>query len=133
MRPNPTAASRAGRRKLLHAQQQSDPRGTGYLAWMMRLRGMGEATAYIEEHAHPRLWKLLAEAALEALDFSVAEKAYVNIGDYPGIQYVKRISGLGDRMKQRAEVAAYFQRFEEAEAILREIDRKDLANELRIR
>jgi hypothetical protein len=32
-------------RKLLHAQQQSDPRGTGYLAWMMRLRGMGEATA----------------------------------------------------------------------------------------
>mmetsp|Transcript_6986 Transcript_6986/g.14069 ORF Transcript_6986/g.14069 Transcript_6986/m.14069 type:complete len:1248 (+) Transcript_6986:71-3814(+) len=95
--------------------------------------GLAEATAYIEEHSHPRLWKLLGEAALEALDFAVAEKAFVNIGDYPGIQYVKRLSGLGEKMKQRAEVAAYFQRFDEAEAILREIDRKDLANDLRIR
>jgi len=95
--------------------------------------GLTEATAYIEQHAHPRLWRLLAEAALEALELQVAEKAFVNVGDYPGIQYVKRLSGLGERMKQRAEVAAYFQRFDEAEAILREIDRKDLANELRIR
>ena len=36
-------------------------------------------------------------------------------------------------MKQRAEVAAFFQRFDEAEAIYREIDRKDLANDLRVR
>lgn len=95
--------------------------------------GLAEAKTYIEEHAHPRLWRLLGEAALEALDFGVAEKAFVNVGDYPGIQYVKRLSGLGDGMKQKAEVAAYFQRFDEAESILREIDRKDLANELRIR
>lgn len=72
--------------------------------------GLAEATAYIEQHAHPRLWRLLAEAALEALELQVAEKAFVNVGDYPGIQYVKRLSGLGERMKQRAEVAAYFQR-----------------------
>ena len=95
--------------------------------------GLSEATLFIDQHPHPRLWRLLAEAALETLDFSAAEKAFVNIGDYPGIQYVKRLSGLGDKMKQRAEVAAYFQRFDEAEAILREIDRKDLAKDLRIR
>jgi hypothetical protein len=36
-------------------------------------------------------------------------------------------------MKQKAEVSAYFKRFDEAEAIYREIDRKDLAIELRMR
>ncbi len=34
-------------------------------------------------------------------------------------------------MKQKAEVAAYFKRFDEAETIYREIDRKDLAIDLR--
>jgi len=95
--------------------------------------GLGEAFSYIEEHPHPRLYKLIAEAALEALDFGVAEKAFVSISDFQGIQYVKKLATLGDRMKQRAEVAAFFQRFDEAEAIYREIDRKDLANDLRVR
>jgi WD repeat-containing protein 35 len=36
-------------------------------------------------------------------------------------------------MKQKAEVAAYFKRFDEAESVYREIDRKDLAIELRMR
>lgn len=36
-------------------------------------------------------------------------------------------------MKQKAEVAAYFKRFNEAENLYREIDRKDLAIELRMR
>lgn len=36
-------------------------------------------------------------------------------------------------MKQRAEVAVYFKRFDEAESIYRDIDRKDLAIELRTR
>lgn len=36
-------------------------------------------------------------------------------------------------MKQKAEVAAYFKRFDEAESIYRDIDRKDLAIELRMR
>ena len=31
-----------------------------------------------------------------------------------GIQLVKRVKQLDDRMKQKAEVAAYFQRFDEA-------------------
>ncbi len=36
-------------------------------------------------------------------------------------------------MKQKAEVAAYFKRFDEADAIYRDIDRKDLAIELKMR
>jgi WD repeat-containing protein 35 len=95
--------------------------------------GIREAYQFIEDHPHPRLWRLLAEAALEELDLIVADKAFVRCADYQGIQYVKRLKLLDDKMKQKAEVAAYFQRFDEAESLYREIDRKDLAIELRMR
>jgi len=100
---------------------------------IIRNAGLQEAYNFINKNSHDRLWKLLAEAALEALDFPMADKGFVRCKDYQGIQYVKRLQGLGDRMKQRAEVALYFKRFDEAESIYREIDRKDLAIDLRIR
>jgi WD repeat-containing protein 35 len=45
--------------------------------------------AFIEENPHPRLWRLLAEAAINALDLTMAEAAYVRCKDYPGIQFTK--------------------------------------------
>jgi WD repeat-containing protein 35 len=95
--------------------------------------GLQEACSHVEKHSHPRLWRLLAEAALEELNFNIAERSFVRCSDFQGIQYVKRLRSMEDKMKQRAEVSAYFQRFDEAESIYREIDRKDLAIELRIR
>lgn len=95
--------------------------------------GLAEACEYIQDHPHPRLWSLLAEAALEQLDFGMAERGFVKCGDYSGIQYVKRLQLLNDRVKQKAEVAAYFQQFDDAEALYRKIDRKDLAIDLRQR
>lgn len=92
-----------------------------------------DAYQYIEKNSHPKLWKILAETALEQMDFGMAERGFVKCKDYQGIQYVKRLCMLNDKTKQKAEVAAYFQRFDEAEAIYREMDRKDLAIELRIR
>ena len=74
-----------------------------------------EAFRHVDARPHPRLWQLLAESALEALDFHTAEKAFVRCSDYQGIQCVKRIMALNDRMKQRAEVAVYFGRVDEAE------------------
>jgi WD repeat-containing protein 35 len=38
---------------------------------------------------------------------------------------------MDDKQKQRAEIAAYYGRVDEAEGIYREIDRKDLALDLR--
>jgi len=95
--------------------------------------GLQEAYQHVEKHSHPRLWRLLAEAALEELNFNIAERSFVRCSDFQGIQYVKRLRSMEDKMKQRAEVSAYFQRFDEAESLYREIDRKDLAIELRIR
>ena len=93
-----------------------------------------DAYDFIEKNAHPRLWSLLAEHALEKLDFVVAEKAFVRCQDYQGIQFVKRLKRLEkDKPKQQAEIAAYFLRFDDAERLYREIDRKDLAAELRMR
>jgi WD repeat-containing protein 35 len=92
-----------------------------------------DALAYVEENQHPRLWRLVADAALDQLNFPVAEKAFVCYGNYQGIQFVKKLRQLEDVTKQKAEVAVYHQRFDEAEALYAEIDRKDLAIELRVR
>lgn len=92
-----------------------------------------DCLAFVEDNKHPRLWHLLAETALDKLDLPTAEKAFVAAGDYPGIQFVKRLLLLHDKTKQKAEVAAYFQRFDEAEKSYVDMDRKDLAVELRMR
>ena len=39
--------------------------------------GIEDAYQFILDNPHPRLWRLLAEAALERLDLEVAEKAFV--------------------------------------------------------
>jgi len=45
----------------------------------------------MKDNPHPRLWRLIAETALEQLNFSIADKAYVQCADYHGIQFVKRL------------------------------------------
>lgn len=44
-----------------------------------------EAVEFVEKNPHPRLWKLIAENALDKLNFSVAERAFVKTDDYHGI------------------------------------------------
>jgi WD repeat-containing protein 35 len=80
---------------------------------------------------HPRLWKLLATAALEDMDLNMAERAFVRCGDYHGIKFVQQLRTMPDKMKARAEVAVHLHNFDEAEGIYREIDRKDLAVQMR--
>ncbi|EFJ27981.1 hypothetical protein SELMODRAFT_449576, partial [Selaginella moellendorffii] len=92
-----------------------------------------DAYSYVEEHGHPRLWTSLAEHALEHLDFSVAAKAFVKCKNYYGIQFVKKVEALRDKNLQNAEVCAYFRRFEDAERIYINIDRKDLAIHMRMK
>ncbi|CAD7922072.1 unnamed protein product [Amoebophrya sp. A25] len=100
---------------------------------LTKLSNLKDAFQYVEDNPHPRLWRLLAESALDQLEFQVAEKAFVKYEDYAGIQFVKRLKLLSDKVKQKAEVAGYFQRFDEAESLYREIDRRDLSIELRLK
>lgn len=48
-----------------------------------------------------------------------------------GIHLVKRLVAMGDRKKQQAEVAAFFQRFEDAQRIFLDIDERQLAVNMR--
>lgn len=95
--------------------------------------GIDDAYQFIVDNPHPRLWRLLAECALERLDLEVAEKAFVQCKDYQGIKFVKRLAKLDSEMIKTAEVAAYFQRFDEAEKLYLDMDRWDLAVDLRMK
>jgi hypothetical protein len=64
-----------------------------------------EAQAFITDNAHPRLWRLLAEHALERLDLATAEKGFVHCRDMQGLQLVRHLGKLGDKDKQQAEVS----------------------------
>ena len=63
-----------------------------------------DAQAFIADNPHKRLWQLLAEHALQKLDLATAEKAFVHCNDYQGVQLVKHLGQLGDKIKQMAEV-----------------------------
>ncbi|KAF4666111.1 WD repeat domain 35 [Perkinsus chesapeaki] len=99
-----------------------------------KLSNLKDAFNYVDANPHKRLWRLLAESALDKLDINVAEKAFVKFAYYPGIQMCHRLKELDDDVKRRAEVCAvYFQKFDEAESLYLDIDRKDLAVELRVK
>ncbi|XP_051471912.1 WD repeat-containing protein 35 isoform X3 [Apus apus] len=95
--------------------------------------GIEESSQFIEDNPHPRLWRLLAEAALQKLDLETAEQAFVRCKDYQGIKFVKHLGNLQSESMKQAEVAAYFSRFEEAERMYLDMDRRDLAIGLRIK
>ncbi|XP_060781150.1 WD repeat-containing protein 35 [Neoarius graeffei] len=95
--------------------------------------GIEDASQFIEDNPHPRLWRLLAEAALQKLELKMAEQAFVRCKDYQGIELVKRVDKLQSEDMKQAEVAAYFGRFEEAEKMYLDMDRRDLAISLRIK
>lgn len=94
--------------------------------------GIAETKQFIEDNPHPRLWRLLAEAALKTLDLETAESAFVRCTNYPGIQLIKRLRTIPNEMLQKAEVAAFFGDFDEAEKLyVEQADRRDLAINLR--
>lgn len=54
----------------------------------------------------------------------MAEQAFVRCKDYQGIKFVKRLGNLQSESMKQAEVAAYFSRFEEAERMYLDMDRR---------
>uniref|UniRef100_A0A1X7V818 Uncharacterized protein n=1 Tax=Amphimedon queenslandica TaxID=400682 RepID=A0A1X7V818_AMPQE len=95
--------------------------------------GFDDTFQFINDNPHPRLWQLLAESALKSFNFEIARKAFVCCSDYQGIQFVKRLQKLTSKEIVRAEVAAYYDDFDEAERLYIQMDRKDLAIELRVK
>lgn len=86
-----------------------------------------------EEVNHEVLWKLVAERALEELDYTTAERALFKVDDYKALKLIKRIETLDDRNKQKAAVLAFYGKYDEAEMIYKQIERKDLAIQMRVK
>ncbi|GJQ66077.1 hypothetical protein Trydic_g5763 [Trypoxylus dichotomus] len=89
--------------------------------------GVKEAAQFIEDNPHPRLWRLLAEAALKEMNLSTAEAAFIRSNNYGGIVFVKKLRNISSESIRKAYVAAYFKQFDEAEKLFFEADRRDLA------
>lgn len=66
----------------------------------------------------------MAESSLEQLNLKIAELAFVKCKDYQGIEFVKRLGNLQNDTMKQAEVAAYFKRFDEAERMYLDMDRR---------
>ena len=112
--------------------------------------GTKEAHLFVEENSHPRLWRLLAESALQSygnsslassifednllnkaigVDLAAAESAFVRCADFAALQLLHKLKNLpADSALLKAEVAAYFHRFDEAEKIYLENDRRYRTN-----
>lgn len=67
------------------------------------------------------MWKLVAERALEELDFMTAERALFKVDDYKALRLIKRIETLDDRNKQKAAVLGFYGKYDEAEVIYKQI------------
>jgi WD repeat-containing protein 35 len=63
----------------------------------------------------------------------VAERAFVKNDDYAGVLLIDKLNNLDEKVKQKAEIACFFKRYDEAEQIFKDIDRRDLALDLRMR
>jgi WD repeat-containing protein 35 len=46
---------------------------------------------------------------------------------------IDKLNNLDEKVKQKAEIACFFKRYDEAEQIFKDIDRRDLALDLRMR
>ena len=56
--------------------------------------GLDDGFQFVDQNPHPRLWKLVADQALEKLNFNVAQKALVRGVDYKGLQFLKKLRKL---------------------------------------
>jgi WD repeat-containing protein 35 len=93
--------------------------------------GLDEVKQFIEDNSHPRLWRLLGESSLKKLDLNTAEAAFVRCTNYKGILFIKKLRSIQSSEIQKAEIAAFFGDFDEAEKLYIDADRRDLAIKLR--
>ncbi|KAJ8923826.1 hypothetical protein NQ315_010408 [Exocentrus adspersus] len=93
--------------------------------------GINEACQFVEDNRHPRLWRLVAEAALKEMNLTMADACFVRSKDYAKVLFVKKLGDITNEAIRRARVATYFKNFDEAEKIYMEADRSDLALNLR--
>jgi WD repeat-containing protein 35 len=87
--------------------------------------------AYCKEQGKKKLWSELARSSLLDMNFTLAEKCYLETTNYRSLQFLKRVRAVKDARIQRAQVLSYLGKFDDAQAIYNSMDRLDLAVEMR--
>lgn len=90
-----------------------------------------ELSKFIEQNSHQTLWSLLADCALRASNYEIAELALVKCKNFQGIQFLKRLKKLNDKNLQQAEVCLYLKEFDRAKQIYQQTGRLDLEINMR--
>ncbi|XP_056645450.1 WD repeat-containing protein 35-like [Diorhabda sublineata] len=98
---------------------------------LLEIAGINEASQFVEENEHPRLWCLIAETALKQMNLIMAETCFAKAKNYSKVLFVKKLQDTHNYLIRRARIAAYFKNYDEAENIYVEADRSDLALKLR--
>eukprot|EP00127_Corallochytrium_limacisporum_P003035 Clim_evm82s144 gene=Clim_evmTU82s144 len=88
---------------------------------------LNDVLAFVEKHAHTRLWKLLADESLDQERLDIAQRCYQRSKDLAALRIVKRIRGIDDKMLRRAEIEVHRRRFDRAENLFVRASRPDLA------
>ena len=68
------------------------------------------------------LWEMLCYDALKKLDFDMASRCFIKMGDYLGIHFVERLKVMTDRNQQRPEMFCYFGRAQDAQSMFSKMD-----------
>ena len=88
---------------------------------------MNETYDFLNKNNYECLWNVYAKKALDDFDFISAEKAFLKMDNYKGLQFIKRLSLLDDKEKQKGEIQAFYKKYDEAEEVFKKAERKDLA------
>lgn len=66
--------------------------------------GFADTVRWVRENAHPRQWRLLADAALDLLNLDMADEAFGQLNDFDGLRLVRTLRDAEGADRRRAIV-----------------------------
>lgn len=104
-----------------------------YARMLVKDKNLKKLTEFAEITSDSVIWKMVTEQALFDMDFTTASLGFARSQNHNGIEFLKRLAKFNDIETQRAEIFAFCDRIDVAEKLYLDMDRKDLALDLRIR
>lgn len=92
-----------------------------------------ELLKFVNENPSKKCWDIVARHCLYNLDFIGAEKCFLHLNDYMGLEFIKRIKNIDDDNLKKAEVNQFYEDYDQAENEYSANDRKDLAIAMRFK
>jgi WD repeat-containing protein 35 len=97
------------------------------LRFLVQCEGISaeEILTLVKEKSHPKLWQILAEANLAAMNLQAAERCFIEGQIVPGVHFMKKLTTVARGDLQRGYIAWFLRKYEDAERFFQ--GRPDLA------